>query len=249
MKNVFCGIFISVGVFCANVNAELPENVNFCIPKQYNITYDCGAFGGNAPISVRLGYGQMYTSADIKLCGGNAWRVDDDTGTIITPNTTLPYTYTRDIKLTAVRWPEISVDYTKNMIGYSCTNLSGTGGNCPESNLAPGEWQIKFVYGDVSGVAICSGHHDNENIADVSLNQNLINDGGYCFCKITGINDQIFSDGVWIMNNVTFGTGVNTANCRSICAYYCATRIGTDSYSLRSAIYTYTGFTAVANDI
>ncbi|MBR1380778.1 MAG: hypothetical protein IJ560_04320 [Alphaproteobacteria bacterium] len=84
-------------------NAELPENVKFCIPKQYTITYDCGQLGGTVPDSVTVGYGHNFTTAASAYCGGARWRVND-TDTIITPGTTLPYTYTNNITLHAVPW-------------------------------------------------------------------------------------------------------------------------------------------------
>ncbi|MBR1380438.1 MAG: hypothetical protein IJ560_02515 [Alphaproteobacteria bacterium] len=88
------------GVVCGigAANAELPENVKFCIPKQYTVTYDCPA-GGNAPTQQSTAYGNNFTTG-VGCNNAPAWRVDDS-DTIITSNTTIPYAYTHDIVLHA----------------------------------------------------------------------------------------------------------------------------------------------------
>ncbi|MBR1379996.1 MAG: hypothetical protein IJ560_00190 [Alphaproteobacteria bacterium] len=93
-------------------NAELPENVKFCIPREYSITYSCDkTCGGVAPQGMQIGYGQMFstpTRAD-GCIGAISWRVND-TDTVITPGTTIPYSYTNDITLTAQTVPSLSLD-------------------------------------------------------------------------------------------------------------------------------------------
>ncbi|MBR1380005.1 MAG: hypothetical protein IJ560_00235, partial [Alphaproteobacteria bacterium] len=119
------------GVVCGigAANAELPENVKFCIPKQYRVTYDCPA-GGNAPEPVKIVYGQMYTTPGNDACGGNVggWRVDG-TDTIITPNTTLPYTYVHDVRLL----PNLVCPAGTYRVNYSCEKC-GKESYCPGDN-------------------------------------------------------------------------------------------------------------------
>ncbi|MBR1380784.1 MAG: hypothetical protein IJ560_04350 [Alphaproteobacteria bacterium] len=96
-SSVFYVLF-GLMLFWANANAELPANVKFCIPKQYRVTYDCPA-GGNAPTQQTTAYGNNFTTG-VGCNNAPAWRVDDS-DTIITSNTTIPYAYTHDIVLHA----------------------------------------------------------------------------------------------------------------------------------------------------
>ena len=97
LSSLFSVLF-GLMLFWANANAELPENVKFCIPKQYTVTYDCPA-GGNAPTQQSTAYGNNFTTG-VGCNNAPAWRVGDS-DTIITSNTTIPYAYTHDIVLHA----------------------------------------------------------------------------------------------------------------------------------------------------
>ncbi|MBR1380015.1 MAG: hypothetical protein IJ560_00285, partial [Alphaproteobacteria bacterium] len=127
------------GVVCGigAANAELPENVTFCIPKYYTITYKCGC-GDNAPNPVTVSFGENFTTPDAaSVCGGawRSWRVDGTTN-YITSNTTLPYTYPYDITLIA------GGDFSVNPAA--------------DRNIAEMTWSLRWSWGTFSGIARCS---------------------------------------------------------------------------------------------
>ncbi|MBR1380024.1 MAG: hypothetical protein IJ560_00330 [Alphaproteobacteria bacterium] len=222
------------GVVCGigAANAELPENVKFCIPKQYTITYDCGQLGGTVPDSVRIGYGHNFTTADTSACGGMAagWRVNDS-DTIITPNTTLPYTYVNDITLSPVVNPfTVGVDFAINGTTYYSINSDGTenGTNKHDINIQPTQWYVNFTYGNVIGNSACTTKYNSENVFDIAIDQDIshISDGSgqYCYCSILSIADMPNITPKWIYRvNFATASSEGTQNqCTSRCALNCA---------------------------
>ncbi|MBR1380710.1 MAG: hypothetical protein IJ560_03960 [Alphaproteobacteria bacterium] len=115
-------------------NAELPENVKFCIPKQYRVTYDCPA-GGNAPTQQSTAYGNNFTTG-VGCNNAPAWRVDDS-DTIITSNTTIPYAYTHDIVLHADYSSLYTIAGGKLINADPYVYLESTGTQYIDTNIIP----------------------------------------------------------------------------------------------------------------
>ncbi|MBR1380536.1 MAG: hypothetical protein IJ560_03020 [Alphaproteobacteria bacterium] len=148
-SSVFYVLF-GLMLFWANANAELPENVKFCIPKQYRVTYDCPA-GGNAPTQQTTAYGNNFTTG-VGCNNAPAWRVDDS-DTIITSNTTIPYAYTHDIVLHADYSPwytiaggrlinaDADVYLNNNLSAYASYGIDT--GVMSTNNIG---WAINFTY-------------------------------------------------------------------------------------------------------
>ena len=220
------------GVVCGigAANAELPENVKFCIPKQYTITYDCGNFDGIAPQGTQIAYGQMFTTPTNTACGGvhNRWRVDDS-DTLITTNTTIPYSYVHDIKLTAVvdmtyidmTIAADSIEYKFNENIYRCDECQN------------GEFIVHFNYDTIRGRAACVGSVDEYNSiyrgATYFYLDNPQLDGFSCFCQMT----SLFGTKT---QNTPFVRRSYTGSCVPTCAQRCAEYISND-FTTRTFFY------------
>ena len=132
-SSVFYVLF-GLMLFWANANAELPENVKFCIPKQYTVTYDCPA-GGNAPTQQSTAYGNNFTTG-VGCNNAPAWRVGDS-DTIITSNTTIPYAYTHDIVLHADYSPWYTIAGGKLINADPDVYIQSSGEQLIRTNVVP----------------------------------------------------------------------------------------------------------------
>ncbi|MBR1380444.1 MAG: hypothetical protein IJ560_02545 [Alphaproteobacteria bacterium] len=209
VNNMLCFAIL----LCANAYGELPENVKFCIPKQYTVTYDCGVCGGTAPASTVTSYGMMFTTpGENSGCIVNGpWNVDG-TDTVITMGTTLPFTYVHDVKLVAPSPLPMDVF-----------------GTIVENAPARMTWGTAFEWGNVSGIAMCSPDTSDKHVVRDSISDDTGDDeSNNCWCKMTAPYET-----KWVFRNYP-----QTADqCRKNCTHNCGHYLGATGNRFREILF------------
>ena len=140
------------------------------------------------------------------------------------------------------------IDYaSKNFAGDYCYYYNNDTGDeidteeCSEysvfSDLSTGEWKTNFSYGQVSGIAYCSGKSGNNhswqwggNSSDWTATESELTSASgekkYCWCKATNYTplngtEQSVASSSWVFDNGS----VSADNCAFGCASACASRV------------------------